>query len=69
MSLCVLCLYSLSAVAHSGPWHIQQSVTVLGGVGRMLLEGRADADKARTNWQGSTPMHIAVQHGHDAIVR
>ena len=68
MSLCVLCLYSLSAVAHSGPWHMQQSVTVLGGVGRMLLEGRADADKATTD-DGSTPMLIAVQDGHDAIVR
>ena len=68
MSLCVLCLYSLSAVAHSGPWHMQQSVTVLGGVDRMLLEGRADADKARTD-NGFTPMLIAAQDGHDAIVR
>ena len=67
MSLCVLYLYSLSAVAHSGPWHIQQSVTVLGGVGRMLLEGRADADQGTTN--GSTPMLLAAQKGHDAIVR
>ena len=68
MSLCVLYLYSLSAVAHSGPWHIQQSVTVLGGVGRMLLEGRADADKATTD-NGSTPMYMAAHKGHDAIVR
>ena len=47
---------------------MQQSVTVLGGVGRMLLEGRADADKAMTD-DGSTPMYMAVQEGHDAIVR
>jgi len=34
----------------------------------MLLEGRADADKATTD-DGCTPMYLAAQDGHDAIVR
>ena len=45
-------------------------MTVVVGVvcGRLLLEGKADPDKARIT-DGVTPMYWAADKGHEAVVR